>query len=159
MKILTEQKEELPVSFITSFISEGWDRVGVLKDQVESIKDTFFGVDKVANILQDLMDAYLICIGQMEAVLHNTEAISTLGVPAETEIPVQVETPAEKLDVVKFEAPAITEEPIEVASKPKVIPEEKPFIGDTFEYFVDFDEPDLSEPKLTDEDIYPEEKK
>jgi hypothetical protein len=27
---------------------------------------------------------------------------------------------------------------------------------DTFEYFVDFDEPDLSEPRITDKDLYDE---
>ena len=74
---LTEakKKEELPISFLTAFISKGWDEVGILKEEITAIKRDFSGTAKVANLIQDLVDAYLICIGQLELHLHNNDYI------------------------------------------------------------------------------------
>lgn len=66
MKILKEAKENLPVTFLTAFVSDGWEKVGILKEQIEAIKREFKGTKKVEGLLQDLIDAYLVCIGQME---------------------------------------------------------------------------------------------
>lgn len=74
---LTEatKKEELPISFLTTFISKGWDEVGMLKEEITAIKREFSGTAKVAKLIQDLVDAYLICIGQLELHLHNNDYI------------------------------------------------------------------------------------
>ena len=36
MKILNEAKENLPISFLTDFISKGWEEVGYLKADIEN---------------------------------------------------------------------------------------------------------------------------
>lgn len=70
------KKEELPISFLTTFISKGWDEVGMLKEEIAAIQHDFAGTTKVAKLIQDLVDAYLICIGQLELHLHNNDYIS-----------------------------------------------------------------------------------
>lgn len=73
--IEAKKKEELPISFLTAFISKGWDEIGILKEEITAIKRDFSGTTKVANLIQDLVDAYLICIGQLELHLHNNDYI------------------------------------------------------------------------------------
>ena len=81
MKIIKEQKlnesakEELRVSFLTDFISDGWTRVGVLQSSIEALKETYKGVSPIADLLQSLIDAYLVCIGQMEAHIEDKKYI------------------------------------------------------------------------------------
>lgn len=71
MKILKESKELLPISYITSFISKGWDEIGNLKEELKAIKETFKENKKVEDCLNNLIDSYLICVGQMEELLSN----------------------------------------------------------------------------------------
>ena len=77
MKILKEFIEEtitnkaLPVSFLTDFISDGWEKVGYLKSDIEVVQNSTGDTGKIESILQNLLDAYLICIGQLEDVLHD----------------------------------------------------------------------------------------
>jgi len=76
MKVkLNESKEELPVSFLTDFISKGWEEVGYLKATIESIKESYSGTKKVEELIQDLVDAYLVCIGQLELHIHKEKYI------------------------------------------------------------------------------------
>lgn len=64
-------KEKLPLAFITSTVSHGWDEVGNLKASIEGIKNTFTGTKEVENILQDFVDSYLVCIGRLEKLLDD----------------------------------------------------------------------------------------
>ena len=73
-------KEKLPVSFLTDFISRGWDDVGYLKETIKSIGENFSGTKKVEELLNNLLDAYLVCIGQLE--LH-VSAKDYLDMPEE----------------------------------------------------------------------------
>ena len=41
MEVLKESKEKLPVAFVTAFVSEGWEKVGFLKEELEAIKKEF----------------------------------------------------------------------------------------------------------------------
>jgi hypothetical protein len=51
-----------------------------------------------------------------------------------------------------------SEDEEEIEEEPEEVEEKTPAKEvDAFEYFVDFDEPDMSEPKITDRDIYGEE--
>lgn len=83
MKILKEAKEKMPVSFLTDMVSRCWDDVGYLKETIKSINENFSGTAKVEELLQDLLDAYLICIGQLEAHL---EAKDYLEIPDEAKL-------------------------------------------------------------------------
>lgn len=82
MKI-TEAKEKLPLDFLTSTVSHSWEEVGNLKASIAGIKQTFSETDKVAKILQDLVDSYLICIGQLELFLDSKDYID---MPTEKEL-------------------------------------------------------------------------
>jgi hypothetical protein len=157
MKILNEAKENLPISFLTDFISKGWEEVGYLKADIEAIKQSFKGTKKVEELIQSLVDAYLVCIGQLEAHIHDKNYIeypeeSGLGETKketlEEDLNITVNT--EKIEV-KVEPEQVEEiEEIKVAKNPEI--KEKDI--EEFEYFVDFDEPDLTQPKLTDDDLY-----
>ena len=68
-------RETLPIEFLTQFISTGWEEVGRLKAEIDGIKAEFSGTDKVVDILQSLVDQYLICLGQTEAFMHDTEYV------------------------------------------------------------------------------------
>ena len=74
---LTESKEKLPISFLTDFVSRGWDDVGYLKETIKSISESFSGTKKVEELLQPLVDAYLVCIGQLEAHLQAKDYLDT----------------------------------------------------------------------------------
>jgi len=69
--VLNEAKEKLPVSFLTDFISKGWEEVGYLKADIEAIKEAYSGTGKIEELIQGLIDAYLVCIGQMELHLND----------------------------------------------------------------------------------------
>lgn len=177
MKILKEAKEQLPVSFLTDFISKGWEEVGYLKADIEAIKEAYKGTKKIEELIQALVDAYLVCIGQLEAHIHDNNYIeypeeSGLGLKEELEIkisedkleitteentPVEVDEEGDKI-VISLEE--LEEESEEMSEKEPTIEdneaeiEEEPKKGETFEYFVDFEDPDMSEPRLTDDDLY-----
>lgn len=180
MKILKENKEKLPISFLTDFISKSWEEVGYLKADIEAIKQNFKGTKDIEELIQNLIDAYLVCIGQLEAHISDKNYMEypeesgltkleedfELKVSNEGEL---VEIEADNLAAyeVKEEENKIVlladdntnlEDEKEIEEKPEEIEEKTPAKDfEAFEYFVDFDEPDISEPRLTDKDLYDEE--
>lgn len=174
MKILKESKENLPIAFLTDFISKGWEEVGYLKADIEAIREAYKGTKPIEGLIQDLIDAYLVCIGQLEAHLQDKnyleypEDSGLSGDKLEEELEIKVSA-----DKVEIKTEKTT--PVEVNEEDDIItigvaePEEKfddsklamsdeqvKRVTEPFEYFVDFDEPDLSQPKLTDKDLYNE---
>lgn len=86
MKIIKENLEEnIPVSFLTGFVSKSWEEIGNIKQSIESLKKDFKNISEVNNILQDLSDAYLICIGRMEKLLNNENYIEAEPIKAADE--------------------------------------------------------------------------
>ena len=90
MKILKENEntnavvaEDLPISFITDQISRGWDEVGYLKEAAAAIKADYKGTAPIEQAMQDLMDAYLIFIGQLELHLHKEDYIDMTELEAD----------------------------------------------------------------------------
>lgn len=166
MKILKEAKEKLPVSFLTDFISRGWDDVGYLKETIAAIKEVYSGTKEIEDLLQALIDAYLVCIGQMEAHLHDNKYIEF---PEESKLNEDVNisiTPeevkisdnsGEEVGVIPIEPekPVENEEPTEVQAEIEEPKEVKKELPDTeFDFFVDFDEPtQVVGAPMTDEEI------
>ena len=165
MKILKEAKEKLPVSFLTDFISRGWDDVGYLKETIAAIKEVYSGTKEIEDLLQALIDAYLVCIGQMEAHLHDNkyiefpeesklnEDININITPEEVKIS---DNSGEEVGIIPLEPekPVEDEKPTEVQAEEE--PEEvKKELPDTeFDFFVDFDEPaQVVGAPMTDEEI------
>lgn len=184
MRILKEDtvaKETLPVSFITDMMSKGWDEVGYLREASAAISEHYEETTKIEQLMQELMDAYLVFIGQLELYLHDKEDIVALAtdVVAETKDDVDETNTnnAVRSQVTKNEKPELPEAELEVKpiSEPTNalgrmtveddfkdfaapnteladIPTEEP--EDAFEFFIDFDDPDLSEPRITDDELY-----
>lgn len=170
MRILKEEaeiQESLPVSFVTDMMSKGWDEVGYLREASAAIKETYKDTAKIEELMQDLMDAYLVFIGQLELYLHNEEDIvapteepvidKSKAKEAEEEKPVEVatqnEAPKPELPEADFDIePLKDSEPLEEPA-PMPAPAAE---TDPFEFFVDFEEPDMSQPALTDAELYDE---
>ena len=159
MKIINEsKKEKLPIDFITQFVSKGWDEVGMLKASKDAIKTTFKETAKVESIIQDLIDAYLVCIGQMELYLdkkdyldipeaselnETTNADEDLKLQEDLELKnsgdFDVEVKQED-NKVKIEIEPKEEEP-ETEEEEEETEDEEAAKPDAFEYFMDFAEP------------------
>jgi hypothetical protein len=170
MRILKEEaeiQESLPVSFVTDMMSKGWDEVGYLREASAAIKETYKDTAKIEELMQDLMDAYLVFIGQLELYLNNEEDIvapteepivdKSKAKEAEEEKPVEVvtqkEAPKPELPEADFDIEPLKDpEPFE---EPDPLPTPTTE-ADPFEFFVDFDEPDMSQPALTDAELYDE---
>lgn len=99
MKILKEAKKEiLPVDFIASFISKSWDEVANLKANISGLKQTFTGTKEIESILEDLLDAYLIAIGQLQQNLEKKDiVIPNKDEPLKEELSEKAETVVAKL--------------------------------------------------------------
>ena len=168
MRILKEEtlnKESLPVSFITDMMSKGWDEVGYLREASMAINETYMDTAKIEGLMQDLMDAYLVFIGQLELYLHEKENIvaptdetedksiedSITNTPSIDTTKVQ-DTVEVKLDTSDLPEAELEIEPLEANDTASVADE-------PFEFFVDFEEPDMSTPALQDSDIYDENNK
>ena len=182
MRILKEDneitQEPIPVSFVTDMMSKGWDEVGYLKEAAAAIKETYMDTAKVEELMQDLMDAYLVFIGQLELYLDKEADIATStekpepeeadedekddkDEDKEDEEEIEDEDEDESEDeVIPAPQPALPEAEFEVEPmKAPVVrtPAPAPVIGDDFDFFVDFDEPDMTQAPVTDAELYDEE--
>lgn len=72
MKI-QESKEKLPVTFITDFIKTGWDIIGNLKADKDAIKANYAKTSDIAEILQDIIDAYTVAVSRMTGIAQNKD--------------------------------------------------------------------------------------
>ena len=130
----------------------------MLKASKDAIKTTFKETTKVEGIIQDLIDSYLVCIGQMELYLDkkdylNIPEASELNEAANTDedlklqedlelknsgdfdVEVKQEDNKVKIEIEpKEEEPETEEEEAETEDKEAAKP-------DAFEYFMDFAEP------------------
>ena len=156
---LTESKEKLPISFLTDFVSRGWDDVGYLKETIKSISESFSGTKKVEELLQALVDAYLVCIGQLEAHLQakdyldtdldskltedvdihiDGDEVSITDDSGEKVATVPVESAAEETPV-ECEGPECDVPPAEVEIPAVVEPTEEPITADNGEFNTPFE--------------------
>ena len=158
MKILKEEQirqEELPITFITSFVSRGWEEVGMLKEQIKALKEEFGGkgIEKIEEIFQGLIDAYLINIGQLELFLHENDYVEVPEIEEEKEEKVEEPAEEDEIEVADEEEIEIEDEiEAEVEVEPQSVVRQTPGDFEAFEYFVDFDEPEGE--ALTDDDLY-----
>ena len=143
-------KEDLPLDFITTFISKGWDEVGIIKASIASIKEAYKNTNKIEAILNDWLDSYLITLGQLEAYTQNEDLIDYPeefeGVNTDKD-DVEVEVPQDVTEVT-FEKEN-TEEP--AVDSLVVEPKEE---AELFEYLADFDDIEISPEPLTEEDLH-----
>lgn len=151
---LIEKKELLPLDFLTSSVSQGWSEVGNLKASLEGIKQMFSGTNKVEKVIQELIDAYLIYIGQLELLidkkdyleLPDEKDLKASSLSEDLEIAIKPEADKVTLDITSIE----DIKPIEDSFKEDIVVLEPTtatsatITGDPFEYFCDFEEPVIS---------------
>jgi hypothetical protein len=114
------------------------------------------------------MDAYLVFIGQLELYLHNEEDIIAPTEEPKEEKPEAKESgkkeDEEDIEEVKASVeppkPELPEADFEIEPLAEPTPDNRGAapaeVSDPFEFFVDFDEPDMSQPALTDAELYDE---
>lgn len=145
MKI-NESKQNLDMNIVASLNAEAWNYLVTLRSQKESLGRDFKGAKKLTDALEELEEAYLIYLGQLEAILADggievgetadtkevkeslKEDLETLIIN-EPVINVVVNTPPESED---FEDEC---EPCEDEETPGT------HCGDAFEFYCDFDDP------------------
>lgn len=105
MKILKEAKKELlPVEFVANFISQSWDEVANLKASISGLKQSFTGTKEIEKILEDLLDAYLIAIGQLQQSLEKKDiVIPTIETKLKEELVERNEVNIEKIEDEKID--------------------------------------------------------
>lgn len=74
MKI-NENKDNLPITYLTTLVSRGWEEVGMLRDEIEAVKKEFKNTSAIEECVNNLIDAYLICIGTVEGILDNKKYV------------------------------------------------------------------------------------
>lgn len=116
MKVLKESKEELPISFITTRLSDSWERIGNLKSEIEAIHKEFKSTGKIEEILQDLMDAEIVCAGRLQAMLDSGKY---LDFPEES-----VKESLTEDTIINIEKVIVTKPEVEVADHPAIKAEE-----------------------------------
>jgi len=75
MKI-QESKEKLPITFITSFIKNGWEMIGNLTADADAIKANYAKTGDIAEIIQDVVDAYTVAVSRMEGIVQKAEYLN-----------------------------------------------------------------------------------
>lgn len=158
------EKVELPADIVTGQVSAMWAEIGNLKQMIANLNSQYLKSGRVVAILQDLLDAYLVAVGQLELHLHDNNFLGDSEEDSEDiadaakltvakgeegqEESAEEEAPEDKdFPDVKFEAPVIKDEIEAKIDKPIDY-------DDTF----NSDFPDPVGEKLTDEELYPEQK-
>lgn len=144
MEKLNESKEKLPADYLMQFVSRGWEEVGNYQSELTALKSEFKDVGWITDIIQDLIDAYTIAIGQVQHRLsedgvitaesslnESTETTKPTAKPAEPEKPAAkpTATPAAAAKPAVKPAQAQPQEwPTPTGAKPqiKVTPVQKP---------------------------------
>ena len=146
---LNESKEKLPASFLTDFISRGWEDIGYLQETLKSIKASFSGTQKVEELLQALLDAYLVCVGQLELHLEDKDYID---IPEEAKkLTEDIGITVSKDEVKVFDAQGeeaavipvnVEEQPADEVIPPaevEIAPVEEPIVADDGEFNTPFE--------------------
>ena len=141
IKKLNESKINMEPAYITSLTSEAWSMIGNLKLQKEDFKKTYKNADKVVEAIEELTDAYLIYVGQLEAVLADN------GIEPKSEEEIK-ESLNEELETVIINEPIIN---VTLNTAPEAEGFDKEFEpcedckkntegSQPFDYFCDFDD-------------------
>ena len=144
---LNESKDKIPATFITSYISDAWEKIGYINEDINAIEKEYSDTKVVRECLQDIVDAYLVAAGRLQAYLDGKENIDTEDAAERQEQGIK-----EELTPIKQTTKAVTavEAPTTIAA-PKVNKTAQQVMeslaqqassDDVFEYTCDFDEPD-----------------
>lgn len=161
MKINESKKEKFDINIVANMISEGWERLASIKNQKDSMKLFYTGVNEICNIIQDLEDSYLIYIGQLQAYLakngievstEKEEIKESLKEDLTEDTTIILKDPEVTVNVTAIKELGVDEEDF----KDEVVCFNEPAkksetSGEAFEFYCDFDDP--VGPAPTDDDI------
>ena len=122
---LNESKSKVPTTFLTSYISDAWDKIGYINNDIEAIKKEYSDTKVVVDCLQGIVDSYLVAVGILQAVLDGKD----ISVP---EDPKQELKKEETKTIKEAVAPAAqaTKPIVKPIAKPVVKPRVKPVVED-----------------------------
>ena len=144
MKI-NESKQNLDMNIVASLNAEAWNYLVTLRTQKESLGRDFKGAKQLTAALEELEEAYLIYLGQLEAILADGGV--EVGEPEDKKEDIK-ESLKEELETLIINEPIVNvtlnvapeAEDFEAECEP--CEEEKPMdSGEAFEFYCDFDDP------------------
>lgn len=176
LKESTEKKlpmdKDFSSSVVTQLLQDGWGEIGGLQDQI-SLLNQYKNSSKLTSILQKLLDAYLIFVGQLEGYLDDKNIVDF---PDEKQLKEEINPKINENDQkinkifqsvekkdgdVEEKSGTTTAEP-EIPSLNQTeikdeadLPLDKVEEGLKNNFFVDFEDPKGDRP-LTDADLYDE---
>lgn len=143
----------------------------MLKQEIAAIKEEFSGTKKVEELMQGIVDAYLVCIGQLELHMQNNdylefpEEAKTESLALKEDMPEHhddeaLATEENNMQEAQPSSTASTAgEDVEIELNTETTDADTAAKADErsddFEYFCDFDEP--SGEAITDSELYPTE--
>jgi hypothetical protein len=142
IKSINESKIKMEPAYLTSLTSEAWNMIGNLKLQKEDFKKNYKNANKVVEAIEELTDAYLIYVGQLEAIL------ATEGIEPKTEEEEEIkESLKEELETVIINEPIVNvtlnvapeTEDFDKELEPCEDCEKETEESQPFEFFCDFD--------------------
>ena len=145
IKNLNESKHDLDMNVVASLNAEAWNMVVTLRTQKESLGRDFKGAKKLTSALEELEEAYLIYLGQLEAILADG-GVEVGDTDNKEEVK---ESLKEELETLIINEPIVNvtlnvapeSEDFEDECEP-CCKEEKPAnAGEAFECYCDFDDP------------------
>ena len=123
--------------------TKGWQEIEYLQTQIANLADNPMS-NNLRQLFKNLLTSYYVFTGGIEILLSEPEYEITEPIKQESEV----------------EADAILDEPsVELINDSTLEMDQEASsqeISEPFEYFVDFDEPDMTQPKLTDKELYNE---
>ena len=138
MNYTLKDKLNVTKEFLDELTEKSWQEIEHIQSQLANLTDTKEG-NQVRKLLNNLLTSYYVFVGGLEN-------FDTVDFVSQTPLEVLVEPAV-------AEEPEPRDEPVEPIETVQV-PVNDLEVSEPFEYFVDFDEPDLSQPKLTDADLY-----
>lgn len=159
---LNENKEKIPATLITSYLSEAWDKISIINADLESVKKSYSNTKTFCECLQDLADSYLIMAGRLQSLLEDKVSVksdSAASVKEDLEIENSDEPLAEDITVTsptvnidhfdlnladpeQFGLEDITDNKEAATDKPNCSTKQS---ENDFEYTCSFDEPTLTD--------------
>ena len=133
-------KDVLPADIVTGQVSERWAQISTLKAMIEELKECYSKSGRVVGILQNLLDAYLVAVGQLELHLHDNNYLGD----ADEDTP-------ELIDAARLTIKA-GEKASEVAEPEKEMPDSEEQDYDLQDAEVDAADLKVSKKKLPDEE-------
>jgi hypothetical protein len=146
IKNLNESKQDLDMNVVAALNAEAWNMVVTLRTQKESLGKDFKGAKKLTAALEELEEAYLIYLGQLEAILADGGV--EIGESEDKKEEVK-ESLKEELETLIINEPIVNvtlnvapeTEDFEDECEPCCKEEKPDNNGEAFEFYCDFDDP------------------